>query len=124
MPWASLLTLYSGQRNLTAEGQPRIDLNEMNLTTLQQQLTAALDANWAAFIVAYRQFGPYGGPTAALPDPPQVTPAAPPRFTISSVLDLAGAKVAIPASSPQQAPKVHASPMAADPQPWRSTCRG
>jgi DNA uptake protein ComE-like DNA-binding protein len=116
VPWASLLTLYSGQRNLTAEGQPRIDLNEMNLTTLQQQLTAALDANWAAFIVAYRQFGPYGGPTAALPDPPQVTPAAPPRFTISSALDLAGAKVAIPASSPQQPPKVHASPMAADPQ--------
>jgi type II secretory pathway component PulK len=115
VPWATLLTLYSGQRNVTAEGQPRIDLNEMNLTTLQQQLGAAVDANWAAFIVAYRQFGPYGGSTAAVPGPPQVTPSAPPRFTISSVLDLAGAKVAIPGSNPQQPPKIHASPLAADP---------
>jgi DNA uptake protein ComE-like DNA-binding protein len=115
VPWATLLTLYSGQRNVTADGQPRIDLNEMNLTTLEQQLGAAVDANWAAFIVAYRQFGPYGGSTAALPGPPQVTPSAPPKFTISSVLDLAGAKVAIPGSNPQQPPKIHASPLAADP---------
>lgn len=116
VPWASLLTLYSGQRNLNSAGGPRIDLNGPDLVMLQQQLTAALDAQWAAFVVAYRQFGPYAGAEMGSPSPPVVSPGTAPRFTISSLLELAGARVAIPSSTPNQPPVVHTSPLSAEPQ--------
>ncbi len=116
VPWASLLTVYSGQRNLTSAGRPRVDLNSMDLLKLQFALTEALDANWAAFIVAYRQYGPSASADAAAPGPPLTNAAMPPQCVISSVLDLAGAKVAIPSSTPSQPPKVYASPLPADPQ--------
>ena len=115
-PWASLLTVYSGQRNLTSAGRPRVDLNGMDLVKLQLALTEALDANWAAFIVAYRQYGPSVSADAGTPGPPPTNAAMPPRYVISSVLDLAGARVAIPSPVPSQPPKVYASPMPADPQ--------
>lgn len=115
-PWATRLTLYSGQRNLSSAGRPRIDLNSADLVQLQQQLTTALDANWAAFTVAYRQYGPYAGSEPGTPAAPAVVPAMPPRYTISSVLDLAGARVSPPATAPGQQPTVHASPLAEQPQ--------
>ncbi|MBI3836472.1 MAG: general secretion pathway protein GspK [Planctomycetia bacterium] len=112
-PWASLLTLYSGQRNLTSDGRPRVDLNGMDLTKLFQQLIEALDPNWAGFIVAYRQYGPYFGadPGVAGVPPPDV--ATGPRFMIGSVLDVVGTRVAIPGAAGQPA-KVYASPAAGD----------
>ena len=116
VPWASLLTIYSGQRNLTSEGRPRIDLNGMDLMKLQTQLTEALDANWAAFIVAYRQYGPSASVDAAAPGPPLVLAPTSPHYAIRSVLDLAGANVAIPSPLPSQPPKVYASPLPVDPQ--------
>lgn len=63
--WASYLTLYSKEANLRADGTPRIDLNSEDLETLHQQLATALNADWANFIIAYRQFGPYEMPTQA-----------------------------------------------------------
>ena len=116
VPWASLLTLYSGQRNWTSDGQPRIDLNSMDLVNLQSQLTEALDANWAAFIMAYRQYGPSTGPQAATPGPPPINPGIAPSFTIRSVLDLVGAQVAISNPLLSQTSGVYASPLANDPQ--------
>jgi hypothetical protein len=69
LPWASLLTVYSAERNTSCEGRPRIHLNEKDLTKLHKQLNEAFDASWADFIVAYRQFGPFDGPTEAMPPP-------------------------------------------------------
>jgi hypothetical protein len=39
----------------------------------------------------------------------------PGRFTIASVLELAGARVAVPGPAPNQPPTIHTSPLAADP---------
>jgi len=114
--WASLLTIYSGQRNVTLDGRPRIDLNSPDLAQLQQQLTAELDATWAAFIVAYRQYGPYGGADPGQPGPPPVTPGSGGSVQIRSAMDLVGARVALPSPTPQQPPRVFASPIPADAQ--------
>ena len=62
--WSSLFTIYSAERNVTREGTSRIDVNQEDLTVLYGELSEALGEEWATFIVAYRQFGPYD-PAAA-----------------------------------------------------------
>ncbi len=69
LPWASLLTVYSAERNTSYEGRPRIHLNEKDLAKLHKQLAEVFDASWADFIVAYRQFGPFEGPPEAVRPP-------------------------------------------------------
>jgi len=69
LPWASLLTVYSAERNVDFEGRPRIHLNENDLAKLHEQLGDAFDPSWANFIIAYRQYGPHEeseGPEPAL----------------------------------------------------------
>jgi len=121
-PWASLLTVHSAERNTACNGTPRINLNEKDLQKLHQQLDDAFDPSWARFVVAYRQFGPYGveperrgRPTARRTrasrnasrrqSAPQVVRtdtiddidlSLPARFEIESVLDLIGAEIFIP----------------------------
>ena len=56
--WAAYLTLYSAESNLTPDGQPKINLNQSDLTKLYDDLETALGVPWATFIVAYRQSGP------------------------------------------------------------------
>ena len=57
LPWASLLTVHSAERNTACDGEVRIYLNERNLTALHQQLDQWFDPSWTRFIIAYRQFG-------------------------------------------------------------------
>ncbi len=115
-PWSWLLTLYSGERNANAAGQPRVNLNSMNLTELKQQLIQATTPELAAFVVAFRQLGPDAGNGTPTPGMPPANASAAPRFTISSVLELAGAKVTIPAEKKGDKPKVYDSPLPSDPQ--------
>ena len=70
--WAGQLTLYSKENNVTAEGLPRVNLNEEDMQTLYDSLAAVLPEEWAMFIVAYRQNG------RAIPAarPANCTPAA------------------------------------------------
>ncbi|MFO0903637.1 MAG: type II secretion system protein GspK [Pirellulales bacterium] len=57
--WAAFLTLVSKEKNVSAEGLPRINLNQDDLATLYQELTDRFGNDaWASYIVAYRQFGP------------------------------------------------------------------
>lgn len=116
VPWASLLTVYSGRKNVDSTGQPRIDLNAMDLTKLQQQLTTAVGANWAAFIVAMRQYGPYAGGEAGSGESPPPNPGAAPRFVFGSALDLVGARVSIPSATAGQSAKIYNSPISNDAQ--------
>jgi type II secretory pathway component PulK len=74
-PWVRLLTLYSAEANRTFQGQPRIDLNQEELSTLHEQLEQAFDRRAADFVVAYRQFGPYD-PLVSLFDLPAASPGA------------------------------------------------
>ncbi len=57
--WAPFLTLVSKEKNVNAEGLPRINLNKDDLQTLYQELTDRFgNETWASYIIAYRQFGP------------------------------------------------------------------
>lgn len=94
--WSSYLTLYSKERNQTSDGQPRIWLNQENLEELYTDLNEVFKEEWASFIVAYRQSGPYSGNGEAQkwngerPDLSQ-----PASQQISQIWDLLGAKVEI-----------------------------
>jgi len=55
--WAAYLTVYSRERNVDNDGNPRININGNDLTTLQTQLTNAVGPDLATFILGYRLFG-------------------------------------------------------------------
>jgi len=113
LPWASLLTLFSAERNLNPDGEPRTSLNLPDPAMLQQKLSEVLDPEWVNFIVAYRQFGPYedevpeeayekndneeddAEDTIATAAEIQIDFSHAARFEIESVLDLIGVWVAI-----------------------------
>ncbi|QDU55443.1 type II secretion system minor pseudopilin [Aeoliella mucimassa] len=57
--WSAYLTLSSAEKNLTPEGEAKIDLNSDDLETLHEQLSEILDEEMASFIIAYRQGGAY-----------------------------------------------------------------
>lgn len=126
-PWVELLTLYSGERNLMADGKPRINLNDLDLTRLHANVRSAFDANLATFVVLYRQYGPSitspaqngraistaanrVGPNPATSKAPATGPSAtddlagitpnftiPVRFVFRSPLDLIQAQIVMPA---------------------------
>ncbi|TWT96947.1 General secretion pathway protein K [Botrimarina colliarenosi] len=56
--WASMLTLYSAEANVQADGSPKINVNSDDLEQLHTDIEAALGLDAANFIVAYRQGGP------------------------------------------------------------------
>jgi type II secretory pathway component PulK len=55
--WAAYLTVDSAETNLRPDGTPKIDVNKENLEELHKELSEALGADMANFIVAYRQGG-------------------------------------------------------------------
>ena len=57
--WSAYLTLCSAEKNVTPEGEEKIDLNSDDLETLYEELSEVMDQEMAAFIVAYRQGGAY-----------------------------------------------------------------
>ena len=125
-PLQRFVTWYSGHRNATRNGDPRIYLNDPNLQSLHRRLTMVWSADWANFVIAMRQFGPSialalpiptaGNPltsTAPVSSIEMVQEWAPdfgkaPVFTFRSPLDLAGAVVDLPtmvtSSSPSNVP--------------------
>lgn len=114
LPWASLLTVASAERNESADGRPRVDLNAPNLSELQRRLGTVLDSKWVEFILLYRQYGPYrGSKTPTSGASVAVDLNKPARFRIVSPLDLIGAKVLIPA-----APGADETTATVVPSPW------
>lgn len=60
--WAQYLTLHSAEKNVDRDGNPRVYLNQEDLTLLEEELVTALgNETWATFIVAYRRSGKAGG---------------------------------------------------------------
>lgn len=93
--WRRYLTWYQGQRNETWEGKPRVFINTNDLSELNRQLSEVWPAEWAAYVIAYRQFGPAMGPAApveslAVWQPDLQIPAA--RLIVSP-LELIGTSV-------------------------------
>ncbi|MBM4093500.1 MAG: hypothetical protein FJ276_29435 [Planctomycetes bacterium] len=95
--WSGYLTLYSLEKNVNAEGVPRINLNGEDLEQLYGSIAELLNEDWAKFIVYYRQYGAYDGDEAGV----DVATVAEPDFaqeakvTLTQVLDLIGKKVQI-----------------------------
>jgi len=95
--WAAYLTLHSLETNLRPDGQPKVYLNQDDMETLYNELEEVLDAQWATFIVAYRQYGPSEseqvGETSYGVDLLDLT--QPGKQKINQVLDLLGKKVEV-----------------------------
>jgi type II secretory pathway component PulK len=59
--WAAYLTVYSRERNVDKDGNPRINLNGNDLATLNTDLTNAIGMNLATFVIGYRLYGSGSG---------------------------------------------------------------
>jgi DNA uptake protein ComE-like DNA-binding protein len=57
--WAPYLTVYSRQNNVDSTGNPRVNVNSSSLSTTLSSLQTAVGDDLAAYIVAYRLYGPY-----------------------------------------------------------------
>lgn len=120
--WAAFVTVYSRERNVDKDGNPRIYINDTDTAGLHQKLLEAFsgDAAMADFILAYRMLGGYSGSTSSssaassgnnaannLQIPVQINNSSAPitssdfnmngraRQSISSLFSLANAKVAV-----------------------------
>lgn len=112
--WAGQLTLYSKESNLTAEGLPRINLNEDDLQTLYDSLVELLPEEWAVFIVAYRQNGEYTGSEAGEAfSSGELDMSQEGKTKFTQVLDLIGKKVQVKFKGAEEA-KILQSPFAED----------
>jgi hypothetical protein len=114
--WSAFLTLYGAERNAQQNGQLRVYVNQTDLNVLRDELLASgMPEDWANFIVAYRQFGPFSGNSS---DPQSISSGAldmtkPARSPIGGVLDLIDAKVQITFQGAPQ-PVVVGSPFKGD----------
>jgi len=116
--WAAYLTIDSAEKNVRADGTPKIDVNMSDLQALYDQLVPALGQEMASFVVAYRQGGAYDG------DDDQAGKAAsglnldltqPGRERITTLLDLIGARTRVVEQGPPgQQPTVVAAAFAED----------
>ena len=60
--WAPYLTLQSLEKNVAADGTPRVNINSEDMQLLSEELTAVLQSeDWSSFILAYRYGGKPGG---------------------------------------------------------------
>ncbi len=96
--WSSMLTLYSKEGNLTADGEPRIFVNGDDLEQLETDLRSVFDEDWVNFIIALRQYGPYSG--SENPEDgsemPEIDFETAPSYQFTQVLDMVDATVEVP----------------------------
>ena len=94
--WSAYLTLHSLEWNVTPEGEPRIYINNNDLTALHEQLSLVFPPEWADFIIAYRQMGPVTSTsqvTTTSSSSVKIDLSLPAKQPLTQVLDLVGASV-------------------------------
>lgn len=96
--WAAYLTLYSAEANTSVEGEPRVFVNGTDdLEALFGELETAVGREWATFLIAYRQEGPYTGSEASQPASTvagrTLDYSREARYPLQTTLDLIGVKV-------------------------------
>jgi hypothetical protein len=64
--WGRYLSWQSGYRNLTRNGEPRIDINNPDLRGLHSQLLQKWPAELADFVILYRQYSSVPAATTSL----------------------------------------------------------
>jgi hypothetical protein len=116
--WSAFLTLHSRKSNRPVDGQTRIDLNDQDLEKLHSDLAGVFPAEWATFIVAFRQRGPAAAnvntANANGPASGELDLTAEGGTTLASVLDLVGARVQVRFKN-QERDSILTSPFPNDP---------
>lgn len=122
--WAKYLTFYSGERNITSDGRPRINLNDPDLSRLHERLAQEFPQQLADFVVFLRQFGPTSEAASSTEvdnqaAPGELTPdfSRQAAYTLRSVFDVLGTAVEVEA--PGRDRVVVQSPLSADPETAR-----
>ncbi|MGH7134843.1 MAG: general secretion pathway protein GspK, partial [Pirellulales bacterium] len=114
--WSAYLTVYSHESNLRHDGQPKININAIDLQQLYQALSGVLGGEVATFIIAYRQGKVVTGSQTTVSiggNSPDFT--KPGNTLLASPLDLVGCKVQVTFQGSQQASVVN-SPFDSTPQ--------
>ena len=101
--WIAYLTLHSAEKNLRADGTPKIDINNDDLEALRDELTGVLDDDQVNFILAFRQGGAYEEEIAEAEGGETLKPAGGilldfeqgGAVPISSLLDLVGVRTRV-----------------------------
>lgn len=94
--WSAFFTLYSQEKNVTKNDEPRINLNNDNLQELHDQLGLKFRDDWVTFIIAYRQNGEYSGSESGENySSGELDLTKPGDTKFNQVLDLIGKKVEI-----------------------------
>ncbi len=86
--WLNYLTVYSAERNESADGRPRIFLNAPDLRKLHGDLSESLSKTIANYIILFRQYGP---DTAQPSNQTQLVGSAtePIDFSVPATIDIA-----------------------------------
>jgi len=113
--WSAYLTLDSAEKNIRADGTPKIDVNMQDLQELHTQALTVLDEGMANFIVVYRQGGAFEGDQTG----PKQSAAGltldydlPGRERLQSMLDLVGVSTQVVQQGTNGPPPTVDSPFA------------
>jgi DNA uptake protein ComE-like DNA-binding protein len=94
--WSAYLTLYSMELNVRPDGNPKIDLNMDDMEELYEQLKQAVGEEFATFIVAFRQNGPYSGSEKPKKAAGQLDLSEPGEYKLQqTILELIGRNVEV-----------------------------
>lgn len=114
--WAAYLTVYSHESNLRPDGQPKINVNAVDLQQLYQAVSAVLGNDAATFVIGYRQGKAVTGSQTTVGTSGKTPDFTKPGNTLlASPLDLVGCKVQVSFQGDQQ-PSVINSPYDPTPQ--------
>ncbi len=120
VPWSGFLTVFSAEKNVDPDGQPKIDLNEKDLTSLHGKLEKVVGADLAKFVVLCRQYPQVARESkrsqAVSLEKIELDLAGRARFRFTSVLDLVGATIEIPLGDAARTLQTVPSPLAASSQ--------
>ncbi len=113
--WSSLLTIYSNEHIDQSSHEERVYVNQDDMQRLYDELLAVFDNNrqWALYIVAYRQNGPFAGEKTMESTTRELDLSAPAQFPVRHVLDLVGQNVRVTMQG-DSTPIVLPSPFQAD----------
>lgn len=118
-PWIDLLTVYSGERNQGWSGKSRIFVNAKDLKELDRELSEIMPAEWAKFIILYRQLGGVSANAETSTQNDGINQVTidldrPGDVLIENPLDLIGTSVEVPAEDEGGDTLIVSSPFGAD----------
>jgi type II secretory pathway component PulK len=119
--WAPYLTVYSREANVASDGTPRVNVNGKDLKQLYSDLQTAVGNDLAAYVLAYRIYGPTtdtpanatagsASDLATLVQKATDGGTANAKQSVSSLLALIGTKVVIPSQQRDQPSAVYPFP--------------